>query len=62
LLPLFAVTVYDTSPLPVPEAPEVTDTNPELLTAVHAQPAGALTFTLPLPPTTPKVALAADNE
>jgi hypothetical protein len=61
LLP-FAFTVYDTVPLPLPLAPAVICTNPELLTAVQPQPEGAITSTLPGPPLEPNEALVADNE
>jgi hypothetical protein len=45
-----AATEKLTTPLPVPLAPAVTLINPALLTAVHAQPAAVVTFTVPLPP------------
>jgi len=61
LLP-FAFTAYDTVPLPLPLAPAEICTNPELLFALQLQPAGAITFTPPAPPTAPKEALVADNE
>jgi hypothetical protein len=59
---LFAVTENPTDPLPLPEAPEVTDTKPALLAAVHAQPVGAVTLTLPGPPLEPKDADVAESE
>ena len=48
--PLLAATAYSTVPFPLPLAPAVTVTKPELLTAVHAHPLVVITFTLPLPP------------
>ena len=39
-----------TVPLPVPLAPEVIVSQEALLVAVKAQPAGAVTATLPVPP------------
>ena len=45
-----AATAKETVPEPEPEEPEVICTQPTLLTAVHAQPASAVTLTLPLPP------------
>jgi hypothetical protein len=62
LLPLFAFTVYDTVPLPLPLAPAEICTNPELLLALQPQPAAAVTFTLPLPPAAPKEAPVAESE
>ena len=61
LLP-FALTVYDTAPLPLPLVPAEICTKPELLLALQPQPDGAVTFTLPVPPPAPKEALVADNE
>ncbi len=46
----FSATSYSTVPLPLPVALEVTVRNPLLLTAVHAQPNGAATCTVPMPP------------
>ena len=60
--PLFAFTVYDTVPLPLPLAPAEICTNPELLFALQPQPDGAVTFTLPVPPPAPNEALVADSE
>ena len=51
--PLFAPTLYETEPLPLPEEPLVTVTKETLLPAVQAQPAGAVTVTLPVPPEVP---------
>src|SRR5258706_527691 len=59
---LLELTENETVPLPVPDAPDVTDTKPELLTAVQPQPDGAVTFTLPVPPPEPNEADAADSE
>jgi hypothetical protein len=47
---LLLPTLYFTEPLPVPLAPEVTLIQESLDTAVHAQPASAVTDTVPLPP------------
>ena len=52
----------ETVPLPVPDAPDVTDTQPALLAAFQAQPEGAVTFTMPEPPLEPKEAEVADSE
>jgi hypothetical protein len=62
ILLLFSFTVYDTVPLPLPLVPAEICTNPALLFALQLQPAGAITFTPPAPPTAPKEALVADNE
>jgi hypothetical protein len=43
--------------LPLPEAPEMTVIHVALLTAVHPQPAEAVTGTVPLPPAAAAVAL-----
>ena len=51
--PLFAATLYATEPLPLPEEPLVMVMNETLLPAVQAQPAGAVTLTLPAPPDVP---------
>lgn len=47
---LFAATEKLTVPLPLPLAPDVIVIHGALLTAVHAQPTGALTLEVPLPP------------
>ena len=47
---LFDETLYIIVPLPVPLEPEVNVTQLGGLDAFHAQPAGALTVTLPAPP------------
>jgi hypothetical protein len=45
----FAVALNETDPLPEPDAPAVTVSHPVLLlTAVHAQPVGAVTATVPV--------------
>src|SRR6266852_4756705 len=49
-LPEFAVTVYETTPLPVPPGPEVMERNPAFDVAVHEHPACVVTFTVPDPP------------
>ena len=43
-----AATLYETVPLPLPLAPAVTVIHAALLVAVHAQPAPAVTVTVPL--------------
>jgi hypothetical protein len=48
--PLFAATVYDTVPFPVPLAPAVTVMNDAALTAVQTHPLVVVTATLPEPP------------
>jgi hypothetical protein len=48
--PVFAAAVNDTEPLPDPDAPAVMVSQLSLLTAVHAQPDGAVTATVPVPP------------
>lgn len=45
-----AAALTPTDPLPVPDAPLVTVSQPLLLTAVHAHPAGAVTDTVAVPP------------
>ena len=47
---VFAAAVNVTEPLPVPLPPLVTPSHPVAVLAVHAQPAGAVTFVEPLPP------------
>lgn len=44
----FAVTLYETVPLPLPLVPPVTVIQAALLVAVHAQPAAVVTVTVPL--------------
>ena len=44
----FAVTSYETVPSPLPLTPPVTVIQAALLVAVHAQPAPAVTVTVPL--------------
>ena len=48
-LPLGAVTLYATVPLPVPLAPDVTVIQSALLLAVQAQPLVVDTATVPVP-------------
>jgi hypothetical protein len=43
-----AATLKPTGPLPVPFAPDVIVTHEALLVAVHAQPAPAVTVTVPV--------------
>ena len=47
---VFAAALKLTEPLPEPDAPAVIVNHAALLTAVHAQPDGAVTATVPLPP------------
>jgi hypothetical protein len=47
---VFAAELKLTEPLPAPDAPAVTVSQLSLLTAVQAQPAGAVTVTVPVPP------------
>jgi hypothetical protein len=58
---VFCATEYDTVPAPLPDAPAVTVIQAALLAAVHAQPADALTPTVPLPAPDPYEALAAER-
>jgi hypothetical protein len=52
--PVVAATVNCTVPVPDPVAPPVIDIQSvDWLDAVHAQPASAVTFTLPVPPDDP---------
>jgi hypothetical protein len=48
--PVFALTEKLTVPLPVPFAPSVIEIHDASSVAVHAQPAPAVTVTLPVPP------------
>lgn len=50
VVPVLAATLKVTVPPPVPAAPAVTVIHAALLTAVHAQPAAALTVVLAVPP------------
>jgi hypothetical protein len=52
--PEFAATEYPTVPSPVPLLPEVIVIKESGVVAVQAQPAPAVTFTLPVPPLEPK--------
>jgi hypothetical protein len=47
---VLAAALKETVPLPEPLAPLVTASQEALLTAVHAQPVPAVTFTVPVPP------------
>ena len=59
----FAVGENDTEPLPLPLAVPVTLNQPDaLLTALHAQPAGAVMAVDPVPPPTATEALTGDTE
>ena len=61
--PVFAAAENPTVPLPDPELPDVTVSQLVLFeTAVHVQPAGAVTPTVPLPPPGAAVWLVADSE
>ena len=62
--PVVAAAVYWTVPLPLPLAPDVIVIHGALLVAVHAQPAAAVTATLPVPPAGATLALvgAIENE
>ena len=46
---VFAATLNDTGPLPVPDAPLVTAIHALLLTAVHVHQSAAVTVLLPTP-------------
>jgi len=46
--PVFATTLKPTGPFPVPLAPDVMAIHESLLVAVHAQPAPAVTVTVPV--------------
>jgi hypothetical protein len=48
--PVFAWAVKPTEPFPVPVAPEVMESHPALLVAVHAHPLVVVTPTVPVPP------------
>ena len=48
--PPFDATLNVTGPLPLPDAPLVSVIQASFAVAVHAQPAPAVTATLPLPP------------
>jgi hypothetical protein len=53
-----ADTEYPTVPAPFPVAPAVTLIQPPLAVTLHVHPAGAVTVTLPAPPSLPNVRLA----
>jgi hypothetical protein len=48
--PVFAWALKPTEPLAVPLAPEVMESHPALLVAVHAHPLVVVTATVPVPP------------
>jgi hypothetical protein len=50
VVPVLAATLKPTVPDPDPDAPPVTVIHAALLTALHAQPAPAVTVLLPVPP------------
>jgi hypothetical protein len=56
--PVFAATLKPTGPFPVPVAPDVMAIHVALLVAVHAQPAPAVTVTVPVVATAPTFWLA----
>jgi hypothetical protein len=60
--PVLAAAENSTRPSPVPFAPAVIASQPALLVAVHAQPPGAVTFTLPFPPAAGTFWLVAESE
>lgn len=62
LAPVFTPTLRPTLPFPFPLKPLVTMTHVVLLTAVHAQPAGAVTLTVCSPALEGTVAFAGDSE
>lgn len=62
LVPVFAVAVNATEPLPVPDAPAVTVSHVTLLVAVHVQPAPTVTAAVPEPPDEGIVALAGEMD
>ena len=62
LVPVFAVALKLTEPLPVPEAPPVTVSHPSLLVADHEQPAAAVTADVLAPPAAGIVALTGEME
>lgn len=58
---VFAVTAYVTVPAPEPEPPEDTVSHDTVLAAVHEQPFGALTPTVPLSAVAATVALIGES-
>jgi hypothetical protein len=58
---VFAVAVTLTLPLPDPLAPLVTVSQLAPLVAVHVQPVGAVTVTLPPPPAATMLSVVADT-
>jgi hypothetical protein len=51
--PSLSATLNDTVPVPVPLAPDLIEIQDTLLTAVHEQPAAAVTATSSFPPCFP---------
>ena len=60
--PEFDATMKFTVPPLVPDAPPEIVIHGTLLTAVHVQPLAVITFTLPLPPISLKLATITDRE
>ncbi len=60
LVDVFAATLSETLPLPVPDAPEVTAIQDALLDAVHVQPVVPVTPTERAPPPDPADWLAGE--
>jgi hypothetical protein len=60
--PVFAARVRRTCPFPVPVAPEATVIHAALLVAVHAQPAPAVTLTVPCVASGPMFASVVEME
>ncbi len=58
--PVFAVTLYDTVPLPVPLAPEVMVAQETPVAADQVHPLCVVTVTLPVPPDAPMDTLAGE--
>ena len=58
----FAVNVKPTVPLPLPEPPDATVIHASFSVTVQAQPAGAVTLTLPAPPSEAGVSALGDAE
>ena len=60
VVPALAPTEYVTVPGPLPLAPAVIVIQPALVVTVHEHPAGAVTATLPVPPSLPSVRVAGE--
>jgi hypothetical protein len=60
--PVLAAMLKPTAPFPVPAAPDVTESQGALLTAVHAHAAVAVTFTVPVPAAAPGLWLVGEIE